>query len=453
MKKQPQKTDRTIIGSMDILSDASEKNKQEPLPKKLFFKRIPLPLSILFLLILLSGIWFGYTKIRSSSTQAVQYQTAVVEKGTIISSISVSGTVATSNSTTVTTQASGVISKIYVKDGDSVSSGDKIAEIDLDLEGKQRAAQSYASYQSAKNSLQSAQDKYYSLQSALMTKWKSYMDTAQNSTYENPDESPNEANRNLPEFYSIKDDWLAAEAEYKNQENVIAQAQTSLTNAWLSYQQTSSTVYAPISGTITGLSLQVGSFITAQSNSSGGSASQAIANVVTTAPPTITVNLTEIDTPKVEIGDKVTVTIDALPDKTFTGTVVSINTVGSVSSGVTTYPATIRLDVPDPAIFSNMAAEANIIVATSNDTLIVPSSAVKKEDKTPYVQIMKNGQPETNAVEIGISNTTQTEILSGLAQGDVIVTGVKTNGSSNGNTTSTRSVFSSMGGGMRVGGR
>jgi multidrug efflux pump subunit AcrA (membrane-fusion protein) len=346
----------------------------------------------------------------------------------------------------VTTQASGVISKIYVKDGDTVKSGQVIADIDLDLQGKQRAAQSYASYQSAKNSLQSAKDKYFSLQSSMMTKWKTYMEVAQNSTYENPDKSPNAANRNLPQFYATSDDWLATEADYKNQAGIVSQGETNLNNAWLSYQQTSSTVYAPITGTITGLSLQVGSFITAQSNSSGGSTSQRIANVVTTAPPTITVNLTEIDTPKVSIGNKATVTFDALPGKTFSGNIVSIDTVGAVSSGVTSYPATIKLDVPDTQIYSNMGAQATIITNTKTDTLFVPSTSVTTVDGSSYVKGMgTTGVPEENAVEAGISSDTQTEILSGLSEGDTVITGSTNGTTQTSSTTSTRSIF---GGGM-----
>jgi len=406
----------------------------------------------LFLILLLAGVgYFSYQTFTKAKTTKPTYQTESVSRGTITSSVTTTGTVATSNSTTVTTAASGVISKIYVKDGDTVKAGDKVAEIDLDLLGKQRSSQSFASYQSAKNSLQSAKDKYFSLQSSMMTKWKTYMEVAQNSTYQNPDKSPNTDMRNLPQFYATSDDWLATEADYKLQESVVAVANTNLSNAWLSYQQTSSTVYAPISGTITGLSLQVGSFITAQSNSSGGSTSQRIANVVTSAPPTITVNLTEIDTPKVKIDNKATVTFDALPNKTFTGSVVSIDTVGAVSSGVTSYPATIKLDVPDPSIFSNMGAQATIITETQSDVLMVPLTSVKSTDGSSYVEILtKSGTVEQNAVETGISSDTMTEIIFGLSEGDTVVTGSNATSTTNKSSTQSQSIFGG-GGGFRMG--
>ncbi|HLD24584.1 MAG TPA: efflux RND transporter periplasmic adaptor subunit, partial [Patescibacteria group bacterium] len=288
---------------------------------------------------LLALVLFVTRYITSAKSTAPAYQTATVEKSNLIVSISVSGQVSSANSAEVTTQASGVVKTVYVKDGDTVKSGQKIADIDLDLIGQQRAKQSYASYLSAQNNVETAKANLFTSQSTMLTEWESYMSKAQNSTYENSDDSPNTSNRQLSDFVITRDDWLSAEAKYKVQEKTIVQAQTALSSAWYSYQQTSPTIVAPISGTITGLSLQPGNVITAQTNSSGGSSSQRIASVKTDAPPTVSLNITQIDAPKVKAGNKATLTFDAFPDKTFTGEVVSIDTIGSESSGVTTYPA------------------------------------------------------------------------------------------------------------------
>jgi len=139
-----------------------------------------------------------------------------------------------------------------------------------------------------------------------------------------------------------------------------------------------------------------------------------------------------------------------LPGKTFTGSVVSIDTVGSVSSGVTSYPATIKLDVPDPSIYSNMGAQAVIITRSKTDTLMVPSSSIQTMDGSSFVRILtKNRQVDRNAVETGISSDTQTEILSGLSEGDVVVTST-TNGTTTQKTNGqTGSIFG--GGGFRMG--
>lgn len=399
----------------------------------------------LFILALIVAIgWFTVSKFLGTRTQQTQYQTTKAEKGTLTIVVTASGQVSQANSATVSTKASGVVKKIYVENGQTVKTGQKIAEIDLDLEGKQRSASAWSSYQSAKNSLDTAKTAYFTLQSDMLTKWKAYMDIAQTSLYQNSDGSPKTDTRQLPQFMSTDDDWLATEAKYKQQESVIAQAQTALNSSWLSYQQTSSTVYAPISGTVTGLSLQIGSVLTAQSNTSGTATAQKIASIQTDASPIISVNLTQIDTPKVKIDNKVTLTFDAFPGKTFTGKVISIDTIGSVSSGVTTYPAVIKLDSEASDIFSNMTATANIITQIKDDVILIPLNAVQTQNGQPVVRVLKNGKIEQVEVEKGLSSSTQIEIVSGLNEGDIVITSLTSSSVSNGNS-QTQSPFGGFG--------
>jgi RND family efflux transporter MFP subunit len=397
----------------------------------------------LLILIAVFAVW----KTLGSKEERPKYQTTQVEKGTLVISVTASGQVSQANSATVNTEASGVVSRIYVENGQKVRTGDKIAEIDLDLEGKQRASQAWANYQGAKNSLETAKINYFTLQSDLLTKWKTYMDAAQNSTYQNSDGSPKTDARQLPQFVSTNDDWLSAEAKYKNQENVVSQAQSSLNSAWLSYQLTSPTVYAPITGTVTGLALQVGSVLIAQSNSSGTSTAQKIASVETGAPPVIQVSLSQVDIPKVRIGNRATLAFDAFPGKTFTGRVVSIDTIGAVNSGVTTYPVVVKLDTETPGLFSNMTASASIITNVKDNALLVPSGAVQTNDGGSTVRILRNGQISSIPVEIGDSNDTQTEVASGVGEGDVIIVSVSSTGPNGTTRTQGESVFGGFGGG------
>ena len=354
-------------------------------PKQLFSKlkgwffQLSLVKKILLAILVVGLGGFIYSKTVGSTKTKTTYQTTKVQKDILVVTVTGSGQVSTANNGTISTLATGVVSKLYVKDGDEVKTGDKIAEVDLDLSGQQNVAQALSSYQSAKNTLESAKASMYSLQSDMFTQWDEFMGIAQNSTYQNSDGTPNNINRSLPEFHIANDNWLASEAKYKNQQNVVTQAQTALNSSWLSYQQTSSTIYAPMSGIISGLSLQEGSVIveTTSTSNSAQSATK-IANIKTKALPMVSINMTEIDVPKIELGDKATVKFDALTDKTFTGKVVSIDTAGSVSSGVTTYPTVIRLDTESDSILSNMAASASIITDTKNNVLVVPVAAVRK---------------------------------------------------------------------------
>lgn len=385
--------------------------------------------------ILLVLLIFAAAKLFGRKSGQIQYQTAQAEKGTLVVSISASGQVSSANNTSVTTQASGVVTKVYAKNDQAVKTGDKIAELELDLEGQLRATQAFAGYQSAKNN-------YYSLQSALFNKWKIYMDMAQSSTYQNADGSPKTDQRQLPQFFSVYDDWLAAEANYNIQ-------QINVSSAWLNYQRSSPTIYAPISGTITGLSLQEGTVLLAQSNSSGTATSQKIASVKTNAAAQLVVNITEMDVTKIKIGNKVSATLDALPGKTYTGKVISIDTIGAVSSGVTSYPAVIGLDTEVPEIFPNMAVNVKIITKVVDDVVLIPSAAVQTSNEQSTVRVMKDKQITQVPVEIGEANDTQIVITSGLNEGDVVVTNVIGNSSRTTQNQGTASPFGGFGGGAR----
>lgn len=405
---------------------------------------------VIIIVLLLAVGFFGYSKISSTNKNKVSYETAKVERGTLVVAVEGSGTVASTNNSNVTTSATGVVKTLYVKDGDEVKTGDKIAELELDLEGQQKNAQAYASYQQAQNSLQSAKDALYTAQADLFTKWQSYYDLAESEKYMGSDgKAKTEERNNQTEFLITQDNWYAAEAAYKNKEKAVNQSQTALSSAWYSYQQASPIIYAPISGKVSGLSLQVGSVINSQSSSNTNATTNKIAAVTTDAMPTISVNLSEIDVPKIKVGDKATITFDAFSDKTFTGKVVSIDLTGSVASGVTSYPAVILLDTKSNEILPNMAASANIITDRKIDVLMVPVSAVTTTDGLSTVQVMKNGKPQSMEVETGISSDDYTEIVSGLKEGDTVVTATTQGTSTKNGTTQNKSTspFGGFGGG------
>jgi macrolide-specific efflux system membrane fusion protein len=408
-------------------------------------RKILTAILIIILIILGLGAW----RFLGGKGQQPQYQTAKVEQGTIVSSVNASGKVLTANLVSITTSASGIVKAVNVKDGDIVSTSQKIAEITLDAQGQQKNAAAWSSYLSAKNNIDAANATAYTLRSTKDTAWKKFYDLATNSQYQNSDGSPREDQRNSSaEFQSAQADWLAAEAKYKNQQAVIDQIKVAANSAWLSYQLTSSTVSAPISGTIENVGLVEGMVLASQADSSTDStstSSQRVAVIQNEANPMITIDLTEIDVPKVKIGQKATVTLDSLADKTFTGEVVTIDRIGTTSNNVTSYPVIVQLDTTSNQILPNMAASANIILETKSDVLTIPSAAVQTQAGQSYVRVLRDGRQEQVSVEIGISSDTQTEIISGLSEGDEVTTGTTS-------TTSTQEQGRSIFGGGSFGG-
>jgi macrolide-specific efflux system membrane fusion protein len=364
----------------------------------------------------------------------VQIQTQKVERGTIVSSISASGQILTANIVNITTNTKGLVKKVYVKDGDKVWAGQKLMELTLDSDAQQKAASAYSSYLSAKNSLDSAQATLYTLQSQEFAANQKFINDAVARGLTTDD----------PTYIQENADWLAAEAKYKNQQNVIVQTQAAVNNAWLAYQSVSPIITSPVSGTITNLTYSEGMTLSASAD-----ASQRIAVIESEGTPMATFNVSEIDVSKVRPGQKAIIKLDSLSDKTFTGKIITVDKIGTTTSGVTNYPVVIKFDSGASEILPNMSATANIILEVKNNVLLVPSSAVQKQNDQNVVQVMKGKQGQTVNIEVGLSSDTQTEILSGLSEGDEVITST----SSTSSNQSGKSVFSGGGAGRMFMGR
>lgn len=359
-------------------------------------------------LFIVALIVFGLIKIFGSKNIQPQYTTAKVEKGNIISTVSASGQMISSNVINITTSALGLVKKVYVKDGQKIYAGQLIAELTQDSDGTQKSAQAYSSYLSAKSTVSSANANIYTLQSKMF---------AANQKFIN-DAAARNLNTSDPTYIQEYADWKAAEASYLNQANAVSQAQISLSSAWLSYTSSSPRIVAPMAGTIDNITIVEGMSL------SSSTSSLRIAVIRSAGNPIASFNVSEIDVNKIKPGFKATITLDSLAGKTFTGKVVSIDKIGTVTSGVTNYPAIIAFDTSSEDILPNMSASANIIVAVKDNVLLIPSSAVQIQGEQNTVRTLKGKQVQSVNVEVGLSSDSQTEIISGISEGDEIITNI-----------------------------
>lgn len=188
-------------------------------------------------------------------------------------------------------------------------------------------------------------------------------------------------------------------------------------------------IYAPIDGIISAFdsSIKVGRNI---------SSGTALGSIITQK-KIIDVSLNEVDAVKIKIGQKATIALDALPDLTMTGSIIDVDVVGSVNQGVVSYGVKIALDIIDNDIKSGMSGSVNIITETKQNVLTVPNSAVKSKSGVYYVLVLNQKQdltsltasqgfvsdiaPIQKTVEIGLADDNNTEIISGLSEGDQVV--------------------------------
>jgi len=177
------------------------------------------------------------------------------------------------------------------------------------------------------------------------------------------------------------------------------------------------------------------------------------------------ISLNEVDAAKVKVGQKVTLTFDAVENLSITGEVAEMDTLGTVSQGVVTYAVKIIFDTQDERVKPGMSVSAVIITDVKQDVLMIPNSAVKSSGDTQYVEfiegtavsdsgatgsagILSTTLPQQKAVQTGLANDSFTEIISGLTEGESIVSRTSTSNSSAVNTTqSTKGVG---GGGMNM---
>jgi len=415
----------------------------------------------------------GYKYFFSKKTTTPTYQTSVAERGMLISSITASGTITSGDTTYITTGATGTVSKVYVKNGDTVKKDQKLAEIILDETGQQTQTIAWNNYLTAKERVSDALTAKNTADKDMWTARQALLDAETEYNAKNAGAWNNKTKAEYTynekavvdkTFEAAKNNFKATETKYNSSSSDIYTAQAKAQASYRSYQKVSSTVYAPADGILNNFTLATGVVL---SGSTSTSITVSTGTDTTTNSTSVTaqrigaiknpegvyqatVNLTEVDVTKVQSGQKVTVILDAFPDSTLTGTVLAVNTSGSVNSGVTSYSASILLDKADLDIYTNMALSAQIITASIDDVIMIPTVAIKTNNGQKTVQILKDKKTETVSVEVGASNDTQTIIKSGISEGDVVITSSSTATKSTSTKSSTSTSLFGGGGGMRM---
>jgi len=174
------------------------------------------------------------------------------------------------------------------------------------------------------------------------------------------------------------------------------------------------TIVAPFDGVVAAIDIKAGDEI----------ASGASVATIITANQVASITLNEVDIAKVEAGQKAALSFSAIDGLTITGKVAQVGVMGSVSQGVVSYEVVIALDEANPQVKSGMSVSASVITQIKQDVLLVPSTAVKTaNDGSVYVLLEPSGgsadtAPREQTVSIGLSDDQNTEIISGISEGD-----------------------------------
>ncbi|MEU5876967.1 HlyD family efflux transporter periplasmic adaptor subunit [Spirillospora sp. NPDC047279] len=362
------------------------------------FKRRTLLVNGALGVLLAGGVGAAYLSLADDGAAAQQGQQRVsrVTRGTVESTVSASGAVASSQTRSLSFGASGTVSGIAVKVGEKVSKGETLARLDQTA--------SLDSLKAAQLSLDAAAEK---------------LDATSSSS-----------------------------ASYAQVYSSYVQAKNSYRSAQQTYSGT--VIKAPFAGTVTQVNGNVGdssSGSSSSSSSSGGSSSSngssssgggssstpssgsgsttttssGFIELVNTRSLEIEGDFTEADTTKLKVGQEATITFDALSGTTATGEIKQIAISPTTSDNVVSYPVTIALtDVPS-GVRIGQTATVEITTGSAEDVLYVPTAAVRTAGGQSTVTAVENGAHVTRTVTIGIKGDQGTEIKSGLKEGDQIV--------------------------------
>ncbi len=373
---------------------------------------------LIFLLILGVGGYFVYDKFFKIKDEKVEFITKKAKKGSFSKKVDATGEIFATELIDVGAQVSGQIKKLYVKLGDQVKKGDMIASIDSStqqnsIDNKEAQLAIYkAQLESAKVALNIAKTQF-DRENALFAK---------NAT-------------SKQEFESAKNTYSANSAKIKELEAQIKQTNIELSTAKINLGYTKIT--APRDGTVVSVQVEEGQTVNANQTT------PTIVNIADLSHVKMKMQIAEGDITKIKVGTPVEYSILSEPTKKFQTTVSSIDpglttlsdgSYGSSSSSKSSYSSSSSsssavyyyaqsiVDNKDGILRIGMTTQNELLIANVEDAIIVPSIGIKKDENGTFVYLLKDGKPVKTAVKTGIKDNLDTQIISGINEGDEIIT-------------------------------
>ena len=234
----------------------------------------------------------------------------------------------------------------------------------------------------------------------------------------------------------VMEDQVMGGFDETDMDTQIANAAIQVKNAQLTLQNAQDrledySITSTIDGTVIEKNYDVGDTLDTSTASTTGIAYPAV--IYDMSALTFDISVNELDINKIQVGQKVEITADAVEGETFTGVVDKVNINGTTASGSTNYPVTVLVDGTPEALKPGMNVSAKIIVEDAGSVLCVPVEAVSRgADGTSLVKVAGQGALDENGnvadpskledreVTLGRSDDTYIEILSGLEEGETV---------------------------------
>ncbi len=353
-----------------------------------------------------------------------------VETGDIARSVVATGKIQPLTKVDVKSKASGIVQKVFVSYGDSVTAGQVLMELDKeDLLARLREAQAnllatQASLESAqagyeRNQLDSEAPDLPFLKSSVERAQKLLQDglVAQQQVEEADKNYRVALNRQMMAIRSAS----AAKAEVGRAKAQVAQTQAALDRAQEDLRN--STITSPLSGLVLSRGVNPGDSVS--SILLVGSQATVVVTLGDVKSVYVQGKVQESDIGSVSLGQRSRIAVESLKDKKFEGKVDKISPLGVEKDNVTTFEVRVSIANPSGELKANMSANAEIIHEEKKGVLLIPEAAVQYgKDRATTVEVPDSKAEEGKRkvpVKLGISNGAKTELLSGLKAGEKVV--------------------------------
>ncbi len=372
--------------------------------------------------IVLAALGIGaYSYFGNSNHNNITYLTETVQRSDVQKSVITSGTVRAYNRVEVGAQVSGKIEKIHVTLGQAVKTGDLIAEIDSKTQV---------------NNLNTAQASLTSYQAQLKAKKVAY--EVAKSAYNRMSGLYAKKSISLDELNEAKDTLASAEAAIEEVQASIKTAEIEVSTAQTNLGYTK--ILSPINGTIISIPVSEGQTVNANQTT------PTIVQVADLSKILIKPEISEGDITKVQAGMPVAFTTLSEPDTVYKSTIASVDpamttlTDNEYSESVSDtdavyYYANVVVDNQDNKLRIGMTIQNTITIADVKNTLVVPTMTLHKQGDKTYVNVLnEHNQAERREVSTGLSDDVNTQILSGLQEGEKVISSQLASGETVGNS-------------------
>ncbi|GAA4858680.1 HlyD family efflux transporter periplasmic adaptor subunit [Kitasatospora terrestris] len=383
---------------------------------------------------LLGGAALAYTTLDSGTSAAAgatRTRSATVAKGTVLATVSGSGTLASPSDTAQDFTTGGKVTSVKVAVGDAVKKGQVLATVDPTT-AQQQVNAAQAALTTAEANLDKAEAGETVTTQVSGTGGQSSGGRTGTGTAATPQPTTTTTTK--------VDSAQVAQAQQQ-----VDTAETNLANAKASLAGT--TLTATADGTVASIAGKVGDTVSASGGSgtgsttksttgSSGSSSAPSGFVVLTNPAgmQVTANFSELDSLKLKKGQTATVTLNAQSDTKLAATVLSVSSLPSSSSnGAVQYGATLQITGDTSTLRTGLSATVSVVTGEADNALSLPAAALSGTGTTRTATLLhEDGTTERVQVTVGIEGDATVQVTEGLKEGDRVELAATTAGNGNG---------------------